>query len=212
MDAIYRFQRHFYDLTRKPYLLGRDVLLRELNPPPNGSLLEAGCGTARNLIHAARLYPDLRCFGFDVSQAMLDTASSSIARTNLTNRIFLAHADADGFQPDAAFGMQRFDRIMISYAFSMIPRWESVLEDSLSLLEPDGALLIVDFGDQLNLPNWFRAVLFSWLKLFSVTPRLDLFDTIERIARRGSYTYEVRHLYAGYAAIAIIRGPGQSGK
>ena len=24
MDAIYRSQRHFYDLTRKYYLLGRD--------------------------------------------------------------------------------------------------------------------------------------------------------------------------------------------
>ena len=28
MDDIYRVQRHFYDLTRKPYLLGRDVLIR----------------------------------------------------------------------------------------------------------------------------------------------------------------------------------------
>ena len=212
MDAIYSVQRHFYDLTRKPYLLGRDVLLRELNPPANGSLLEAGCGTARNLIHAARLYPDLRCFGFDVSQAMLETAASSIAQTNLTDRISLAHADADGFQPQSAFGIQRFDRIMISYAFSMIPRWESVLEDSLNMLEPDGALLIVDFGDQLNLPHWFRAILFSWLRLFSVTPRLDLFDAIERVARSGHYKYEVRRLYAGYAALAIIRGAGNPDK
>ncbi|HWU72526.1 MAG TPA: SAM-dependent methyltransferase, partial [Sphingomonas sp.] len=27
MDAIYRSQRHFYDLTRKYYLLGRDALI-----------------------------------------------------------------------------------------------------------------------------------------------------------------------------------------
>ena len=43
MDAIYRFQRHFYDLTRKPYLLGRDTLIRELAVPPSGTILEIGC-------------------------------------------------------------------------------------------------------------------------------------------------------------------------
>lgn len=209
MDAIYRVQRHFYDFTRKPYLLGRDVLLGELNPPSGGSLLEVGCGTARNLVHAARLYPDLRCFGFDVSQAMLETAAASISRTGLNDRISLALADADGFQPQAAFGVARFDRIMISYALSMIPRWESVLEDALNMLEPDGVLLIVDFGDQNDLPPWFRKILFAWLRLFSVTPRLDLFDAIERVALKGSYGYEVRRLYAGYTALAIIRGSGQ---
>ena len=45
MDDIYRVQRHFYDLTRKPYLLGRDVLIRELDIPDGGSVLEIGCGT-----------------------------------------------------------------------------------------------------------------------------------------------------------------------
>ena len=39
MDAIYRTQRHFYDLTRKYYLLGRDRLIRELAPPKGGTVL-----------------------------------------------------------------------------------------------------------------------------------------------------------------------------
>jgi S-adenosylmethionine-diacylgycerolhomoserine-N-methlytransferase len=30
MDAMYRYQRHIYDLTRKFYLLGRDRLLASL--------------------------------------------------------------------------------------------------------------------------------------------------------------------------------------
>ena len=40
MDAIYRTQRHFYDLTRKYYLLGRDRLIRRLDPPKGGSVIE----------------------------------------------------------------------------------------------------------------------------------------------------------------------------
>ena len=42
MDAIYRSQRHFYDLTRKYYLLGRDALIEGLAPPPGGSAWQVG--------------------------------------------------------------------------------------------------------------------------------------------------------------------------
>ena len=58
MDAIYRGQRHIYDLTRKYYLLGGDGLIHDLAPPAGGSILEVGCGTARNLIAAAREMDD----------------------------------------------------------------------------------------------------------------------------------------------------------
>ncbi len=60
MDRIYRHQRHIYDLTRKYYLLGRDALIRDLAPVPGDTVLEIGCGTGRNLILAARRYPDAR--------------------------------------------------------------------------------------------------------------------------------------------------------
>jgi len=127
MDAMYRLQRHIYDLTRKPYLLGRDVLIGELAIPSGGSVLEIGCGTARNLICIARRYPGARCFGVDVSAAMLATAGNSIGREKLGNRIRLAQADATAFDPAQLFGIARFDRVVISYALSMIPDWESVL-------------------------------------------------------------------------------------
>ena len=38
MDAIYRRQRFIYDLTRRPYLFGRDQMVAELEPPPGGSV------------------------------------------------------------------------------------------------------------------------------------------------------------------------------
>ena len=38
MDAIYRTQRHIYDLTRKYYLLGRDRLIADLAPPRGGTV------------------------------------------------------------------------------------------------------------------------------------------------------------------------------
>ncbi|MEI8147162.1 MAG: SAM-dependent methyltransferase, partial [Alphaproteobacteria bacterium] len=42
MDAIYRWQRSIYYVTRKYYLLGRDHLITELKPPAWGTILEVG--------------------------------------------------------------------------------------------------------------------------------------------------------------------------
>ena len=70
MDNVYRHQRHIYDLTRKYYLLGRDRMIAELDPPAGGSALELGCGTGRNLILAARRFPDTHFYGLDISAEM----------------------------------------------------------------------------------------------------------------------------------------------
>ncbi|MEQ1710997.1 MAG: class I SAM-dependent methyltransferase, partial [Hyphomicrobium sp.] len=100
MDGIYRYQRYIYDATRKYFLLGRDRMLDGLKPPPGGAILEVGCGTGRNLILAARRYPGTTLYGFDISNAMLETARQSITRAGLTGRIVVAQGDAADF--DAA--------------------------------------------------------------------------------------------------------------
>ena len=74
MEKMYRWQRHIYDFTRKPYLLGRDHMLARLGVPDDGTVLEIGCGTGRNLIQAARIFPAARYFGFDVAPVMVETA------------------------------------------------------------------------------------------------------------------------------------------
>ena len=152
MDRMYRPQRHIYDLTRKHYLLGRDQMIDRLNPPDGGAVLEIGCGTGRNLIRAARLYPKARFYGVDISAVMLDEAKASISRNKVAAPIVLAQGDAANFDPGALFGQPRFERIFISYALSMIPAWRETIAHALDLLAPDGSLHIVDFGDQAGLP------------------------------------------------------------
>ena len=111
MDAIYRHQRFIYDLTRRNYLIGRDALISELDPPVGGSVLEVGCGTARNLICAARMYPSARFYGIDVSHEMLKTAQASIARTSKPSAIRVAHADATSFCARDLFGLDGHLRV-----------------------------------------------------------------------------------------------------
>lgn len=205
MDAMYRHQRHIYDASRKFYLLGRDRMIDGLAPPPGGTILEIGCGTGRNLIQIARAYPGRACFGLDVSAEMLATARQSVAKADLAERIVLKQADATGFDPQALFGEAGFDRIVISYALSMIPPWQGVVEEALRRLSPGGELHIVDFGDQAGLPAPFKAVLNRWLALFHVTPRRDLAAVLDAIAARAGTNARTDALHRGYAVLATVR-------
>jgi S-adenosylmethionine-diacylgycerolhomoserine-N-methlytransferase len=199
MDRMYRRQRHIYDLTRKFYLLGRDELIAELRPPATGTVLEIACGTGRNLIRAARAYPDARFYGLDVSQEMLATARANIAAAGLTPRIALAAGDATAFDPKALFGVEAFDRIYVSYALSMIPAWERAAGEAAARLAPGGRLMVVDFGDQGGWPGWFRKALRGWLARFHVTPRLALAATLAGLAEERGLRFDFRTLYRRYA-------------
>lgn len=204
MDAIYRHQRYIYDLTRRHYLLGRDQLIADLTPPLGGSVLEIGCGTARNLICAARRYPGIRLFGLDVSEEMLKTARAAIARSHACDLIQVAQADATAFNPETLFGLSSFDRIFISYALSMIPAWEAVLDQAAGKLTPSGALHVVDFGTMDRMPSVARHAMLAWLTHFSVTPRSNLQDAVRAVAERhglGSAFHQGRFDYAAVARI-----------
>jgi S-adenosylmethionine-diacylgycerolhomoserine-N-methlytransferase len=206
MNRIYRRQRHIYDATRKYFLLGRDLLIARLAPEGAACVLEIGCGTGRNLILAARRYPDARFFGIDVSTEMLTSAIEAIARAGLSSRIHVAHADATAFDPGRLFGKAQFDRVFISYSLSMIPAWRAVLDSAIARLAPGGELHIVDFGGQEGLPRWFRSVLRRWLALFHVAPRDDFEQTLAGTHRLGA-TFVIERPYRDYAQYARISMP-----
>ena len=205
MDRMYRFQRHFYDASRRYYLVGRDQLIDRLAPPHGGSVLEIGCGTGRNLIGAARRYPDAKLFGVDISQEMLRTALNSVSRMKLERRVTMACADATSFDPLSSLGQRRFDRIYFSYTLSMVPEWQAALRHAFSLLAQDGELHIVDFGQCEGLPRGFRGMLFRWLELFHVSPRADLRNELARLAKANGASMHLEAPYRGYAWLAKIK-------
>ncbi|ANL35081.1 class I SAM-dependent methyltransferase [Rhizobium phaseoli] len=201
MDGMYRYQRHIYDLTRKYYLLGRDSTIRNLDVPDGGTLLEVGCGTGRNMAFAHRHFPTAKLFGLDISQEMLISARKTFA-TKATIPEFRV-ADATAFTP-REFGVSGFDRILISYALSMIPDWERAVDASIAALNPGGQLHIVDFGQQEGLPRWFRRILQAWLAKFHVTPRPDLREVLEAQAHEHNARLIFETVGGGYAWRAAI--------
>ncbi|RWD40918.1 class I SAM-dependent methyltransferase [Mesorhizobium sp.] len=206
MDGVYRWQRHIYDLTRKYYLLGRDRLIAGLDVPTGGTVLELGCGTGRNIVLAARRYPDARFFGLDISAEMLETATAAIAREGLSGRVKLARGDATDFDAKALFSIESFDRIFVSYSLSMIPGWQKTVCAALGALSPGGSLHVVDFGQQEALPRWFGTLLRGWLRKFHVEPREALRAVMASESERIGASFRFRTLYRGYAWLAVI-GP-----
>ncbi|WP_034851239.1 class I SAM-dependent methyltransferase [Sinorhizobium sojae] len=205
MDRMYRYQRYIYDFTRKYYLFGRDTLIRDLQAPPGASVLEVGCGTGRNLAVIADLYPEARLFGLDISAEMLATARTKLKRHGRPDTV-LRVADATNFSP-ASFGEKGFDRIVISYALSMIPAWEKALGAAIDALNPGGSLHIADFGQQEGWPGGFRRLLQAWLRRFHVSPRETLFDVTREEADGRGATLELKSIGRGYAWLAVYRRP-----
>jgi S-adenosylmethionine-diacylgycerolhomoserine-N-methlytransferase len=204
MNRMYRRQRHVYDATRRYYLLGRDRMIANLRPAANANVLEVGCGTGRNLLCAARLYPHAKFFGIDVSTEMLTSAISAISRAGLEDRIRVAHGDATAIRPQELFALRAFDEIMISYSLSMIPDWRGVLQSAAGQLKPGGRLHVVDFGGQERLPAIAGALLRRWLAAFDVTPRDGLERELAALAGALGAELRVERPFRGYAQYAVL--------
>ncbi len=181
MDQVYRNQRYLYDFTRKFYLFGRDLLIRDLALTPRARrVVEIGCGTARNLIAMARAYPDASLYGLDASAQMLKTREPIGRARRISPAGFdLAHGLAEHLGP-AMFGEQQpFDRVIFSYSLSMIPDWKQALTAAAATLAPGGSIGIVDFGDFARLPRPLASALRMWLRLFHVAPRTEFLKHLE---------------------------------
>jgi S-adenosylmethionine-diacylgycerolhomoserine-N-methlytransferase len=161
------------------------------------TVLEIGCGTARNLVRLARRHPSLRLYGIDASAEMLKTAR----RKARARRIALVHALGQEF-PYARH--PAFDAIFFSYSLSMMPGWERVLEQALAALPRGGRLYIVDFWDQRDLPAWFRRLLPAWLGLFHVRFEPRLLETLERRRSAGEIELEILPVCRRYAYLAAV--------
>ncbi|WP_041559059.1 class I SAM-dependent methyltransferase [Novosphingobium sp. PP1Y] len=199
MDRVYRGQRHIYDLTRKYYLFGRDRLIDELECRAGHAVLELGCGTGRNLQLIARRWPGVQCHGLDISAEMLKNARK---RLGLSGR--LALGDATRFDARGLFGREGFDRIVLSYALSMIPGWQATLEQAVAALAPGGSVRVVDFGDLAGLPAPLSGGLRKWLAHFHVTPRTGMESVCTRIAREKHLRLEHLRGPLGYYQMVHI--------
>src|ERR1700761_9818237 len=114
---------------------GRDAAIQATNNL-GGRVLEVGVGTGISL----PLYsPNVRIFGTDISEAMLNKAKQRVAEGRLTNVEGLAVMDAEKLE----FPACSFDVVMAQYVVTAVPNPEAALDEFARVLRPGGELIIL---------------------------------------------------------------------
>ncbi|MBR0795079.1 methyltransferase domain-containing protein [Bradyrhizobium jicamae] len=114
---------------------GRQAAIQATNKI-GGRVLEVGVGTGISL----PLYgPNVRIFGTDISEAMLEKARKRVAEQRLKNVEGLAVMDAEKLEfPDNAF-----DVVMAQYVLSAVPNPEAAMDEFARVVRPGGELIIL---------------------------------------------------------------------
>lgn len=206
LNKLYRFQRHFYDLTRRFFLFGRNELLEKMNVQPGERVLEVGCGTGRNLLKLSEIQPDSRLYGLDAADEMLKTAAAKFDAHDKAKQIILRQGLAEDFDYNRTFGQSEpFDKIFISYSLSMFPKWQEALRNALRNLKSEGDLYIVDFWDGAGLPVWFNRILRWWLGLFKVYAQPEFLEFFKELEAENAGKLVVTSVGRRYAFIAYFK-------
>ena len=140
LEGFYAPQAARYDAFRARLLHGRADLMAALEIPAGARVVELGCGTGSNLelINRARPVASL------AEVRLVDFCPSLLAlarqRAEQYDHVTVIEADATHWQPP-----QPVDRVILSYALTMMPDWRAVLLNAWTMLAPGGRLGVVDF-------------------------------------------------------------------
>lgn len=141
LEAFYRHQAEAYDDFRKRLLHGREEMMRGLDLPAGGRLLDMGGGTGSNLeVLGDRIHRLQSVRIIDLCPSLLRAAGERIQRQSWTN-VETVVADATTYQPPDG----PVDAVTFSYSLTMIPDWILALENAHRLLKPGGLIGVADF-------------------------------------------------------------------
>lgn len=154
---------------------------RARRPPPI-RVLDAGCGTGSGIVSVARMHPNARCVGFDISAGALERARTSVQAAGLDNLHLLAadlmnadslpRADAD------ADGRPGYDVVYASGVIHHLADPLAGLRNLARLLAEDGVLVLMVYS------TWARQPVFRFARAMDILwPDRDDFATRVPMAR-----------------------------
>jgi ubiquinone/menaquinone biosynthesis C-methylase UbiE len=125
---------YYTPISRQLYDRAVSDMLKTMGPPPEATILDAGCGPGVHSIRAAKAGYSVHAI--DISRTMLDHARQRVAQTGFTDRVRFEQMDLTKLSlADAS----------IDYAFSWgviihIPEAERAFEELARVIRPGGRL------------------------------------------------------------------------
>lgn len=139
---------HRYDFLNRALSLGRDVYWRrraaaEVVFRPAGAILDVAAGTADLSIEIARITPfDVKIYGVDLSEKMMELGREKIERLGFSSRIELRRADALALP----FKSDRFDSAAIAFGIRNMPDKELCLKEMCRVVRPGGRVVVLEMS------------------------------------------------------------------
>jgi S-adenosylmethionine-diacylgycerolhomoserine-N-methlytransferase len=167
LESFYSGQAGAYDDFRERLLKGRGELINACERyfakigDSNGTWLDLGGGTGRNLAYSAKLRTTFaKSVIVDLSESLLKQAGQRIEKegwrnvstlcadvTTLNKKDLpgLIEGRTDVSSKDISNDNNKIQLVTFSYSLTMIPDWYRAIDNAFDLLEPGGMLGIVDF-------------------------------------------------------------------
>lgn len=206
--TLYRKRARFYDLeARLYYLIGfrysgyREYAVAALALRQGDTVVEIGCGTGANFALLRRLVgPTGKIIGVDLSDAMLARARHRIESESWSN-VELVRCDATQYAfPPGVNG------VLSTYALTLLPQYERVIESGAKALAPCGRWVLLDFKAPAGWPHWAVKLGVRFIAPFGAT--LDMaqrhpWETMKRCLENVT----LREFYFGTTYVAVGESP-----
>jgi demethylmenaquinone methyltransferase/2-methoxy-6-polyprenyl-1,4-benzoquinol methylase len=138
-DTFARFYDTFLDAT---YAAHRAAARECLALSPGMTVVDVGCGTGASFAHlVSAVGPTGRVIGADASAGMLRKAEARVRRNGWQN---VSLVEVTGDHAQLARQVSSADRILFFLSLSVIPSWQTVLNDWLAILAVGGKAVIAD--------------------------------------------------------------------
>jgi 2-polyprenyl-3-methyl-5-hydroxy-6-metoxy-1,4-benzoquinol methylase len=133
---------HLDDPARFKYLPPSEVV-RMLDVPPAGKLVDFGAGTGTYAIELARMRPDVEVIALDEQPEMLNLLRAKPAAGQLANLKPLLPQDLATYHG-------KIDRVLAINVLHELG--DAALRDLKGLLKPDGVALFIDWNSEVERP------------------------------------------------------------
>ena len=173
---LYRKRAKRYDFNANAYyLLGirefayRKIGVEALKLKKGDTVIEIGCGTGLNFsLLRKKVGPDGNIIGVDLTPEMLEKADKRIRRNGWKN-VTLVQSDAAEY-----LFPEHIDGIISTFAITLVPEYDRVIQKGAAALSPNARFVIVDFKKPDRWPMWMIKLFVILTRPFGVS--LDIAD------------------------------------